>query len=308
MEAAVVILRWAQYGTSFVLAGGALFALYALPATGPHSAGGLAWPRWLLATSAGLSTLASLAGLVLQTAVVSGSFAAAFDPAILSSVLTEMAMGWASLTRALAALLALGVLLLAPPRRSTWAAAALLGLVAVGSMAWMGHGAATEGSAGALHLIADIAHLYAAAVWIGALAFFLTLVGESWGDGQTSPTFHSALSGFSSIGSGVVAVLVATGLINSWFLVGPAGVPALLGTLYGRLLLLKLLLFAAMIALAAANRFRLTPALRDTLAKPAARSPQVEALKRSLILELAAALALAAVVAWLGRLAPISAQ
>jgi copper resistance protein D len=38
-----------------------------------------------------------------------------------------------------------------------------------------------------------------------------------------------------------VAVLIASGLINSWFLVGSFA--ALLGTLYGRLLLVKLSLF-----------------------------------------------------------------
>jgi len=38
-----------------------------------------------------------------------------------------------------------------------------------------------------------------------------------------------------------VAVLIASGLINSWYLVGSFA--ALLGTLYGRLLLAKLSLF-----------------------------------------------------------------
>ena len=44
MEPAVVLLRWAQYAASFVLTGGALFALRALPAAGPFSAAGLGWP------------------------------------------------------------------------------------------------------------------------------------------------------------------------------------------------------------------------------------------------------------------------
>jgi copper resistance protein D len=308
MEAAVVLLRWMQYGASFILAGGALFALYALPTAGPSSAERLGWPRRLLAGAAATLLIASVAGLLLQTAVVAGSLSAALDPATLVSVLTEMAMGLSSLGRAAAAAIALAVVLLAPPRRVALAATALIGAIAVASMAWMGHGAATEGPAGLLHLAADIAHLLAAAVWIGALAFFLALAGVGWRDGAATPVFHAALAGFSGVGTGVVAVLLATGLINSWFLVGPTGAPALLTTLYGQLLLLKLGLFAAMVLLAASNRFRLTPALRQTLSDPTANSPEVRALRRSLVLELGAALVLVAVVAWLGQLAPITAQ
>ncbi|WP_299009031.1 copper homeostasis membrane protein CopD [uncultured Caulobacter sp.] len=308
METAVVLVRWAQYVTCFVLAGGALFALYALPAAGPSSAAALGWPRRLLAGCAALLVLASLLGLVLQTAVVAGSLTAALDPSTLASVVSEMAMGAASLARAMAAVVALAVLMLARPGRAAWIAASALGAVAAASMAWMGHGAATEGPGGGLHLAADIAHLAAAAVWVGALVFFLGLAGVSRRDARQAPTFHAALAGFSGIGSGVVAVLVASGLINSWFLVGPMGVAALVRTPYGLLLLLKLVLFGAMVVLAAANRFRLTPALREALVEPAPPSTAVKALRRSLVLELSAAMALVAVVAWLGRLAPISAQ
>jgi copper resistance protein D len=52
------------------------------------------------------------------------------------------------------------------------------------------------------------------------------------------------------------------GLVNSWFLVG--SVTRLLTTLYGQILLGKLALFAAMLALAAANRFWLVPRMIKT--------------------------------------------
>lgn len=307
MEAAVILLRWTQYAASFVLMGGALFAVHALPAAGPSSAGALGWPRRLLAGAAILLALASALGLVLQTAVLAGSLAAALDPATLVSVLAEMAMGAASVVRALAAAAALILLGFASPRGRTWIATAALGAVGVASMAWMGHGAATEGPAGALHLLADIAHLAAAAAWIGALVFFLALAfGRLPGGGL--PAFHAALAGFSGVGTALVIVLVASGVINSWFLVGPAGLPALVRTPYGQLLLLKLALFAAMLALAAANRFRLTPALKEALVDPARTDAAVLALRRSLVLELGAATILIAIVAWLGRLPPITAQ
>ncbi|MBO9708874.1 MAG: copper homeostasis membrane protein CopD [Caulobacter sp.] len=308
METAIVLLRWAQYAASFVLMGGALFAVYALPAQGPLSAAALGWPRRLLAGAGALLAMASVTGLLLQTANVAGSFSAAFDPATLISVLTEMAMGVSSVVRALAA--ALSVVLLLSPRfgRSSWLPTSGLGAIATVSMAWMGHGAANEGLAGVIHLGADILHLVTAAVWIGALAFFAGLaVQRPLGD-DSLRAFQSALAGFSGVGSAVVATLVASGLVNGWFLVGPAGWPALATSLYGRLLLLKLAIFGAMVLLAAANRFRLTPALRAGLDDPSQASAAVAHLRRSLLLEFGAALTLALLVAWLGRLAPISAQ
>jgi putative copper resistance protein D len=56
-----------------------------------------------------------------------------------------------------------------------------------------------------------------------------------------------------------VGTLVITGVVDSWILAG--SVDALINTDYGRLLSLKLLLFLAMLSIAAVNRLRLTPAL-----------------------------------------------
>ena len=56
-----------------------------------------------------------------------------------------------------------------------------------------------------------------------------------------------------------VGALIATGIVNGWILAGSA--PALVGTDYGRLLLAKVALFLAMVAVAAINRLRLTPRL-----------------------------------------------
>src|SRR3981189_3115826 len=66
--------------------------------------------------------------------------------------------------------------------------------------------------------------------------------------------------------------LVASGLINDGFLVG--SVSSLLTTLYGQILLAKLGLFGAMLALAAANRFWLVPRMIEARAG-ASRDPSV---------------------------------
>src|SRR3546814_7577933 len=42
--------------------------------------------------------------------------------------------------------------------------------IALATLAWTGHGAADEGLLGWVHLGADITHLLAAGIWVGALA------------------------------------------------------------------------------------------------------------------------------------------
>src|SRR5262249_32401233 len=71
---------------------------------------------------------------------------------------------------------------------------------------------------------------------------------------------------FSTLGLISVGLLIATGIVNGWILAG--SVPALIGTDYGRLLLAKVALFLAMVAVAAVNRLRLTPRLALAISSP----------------------------------------
>src|ERR1700680_2281826 len=85
---------------------------------------------------------------------------------------------------------------------------------------------------------------------------------HSMRDGEPIVDVDRILLRFSSMGYVAVGTLIASGLINSWFLVG--SVTSLLTTLYGQLLLAKLGLFGAMLALAAANRFWLVSRMIKT--------------------------------------------
>ena len=108
-----------------------------------------------------------------------------------------------------------------------------------------------------MHLVRDILHALAAALWIGALTALFGLLAAPPTGRAACQSVHRALHGFSGIGSVLVAVLVI-GVINSWILVEPDHALALWTTSYGRLLSLKLVLIAAMLGFAAANRFRHT--------------------------------------------------
>ena len=74
----------------------------------------------------------------------------------------------------------------------------------------------------------------------------------------------SATRRFSVVGIVSVATLLASGLVNSWNLL--SGPRDLVTTDYGRLIALKIGLFAAMLAIAAVNRFYLTPRLPERTA------------------------------------------
>lgn len=308
LEPAVIIFRLIQYAGAMVLLGSSAFFLYALPRTGPTCAAVLGWPRRLLTFGALALISASLLGLAAQTSILAGSIREGLKYDSLSAVVTTMAMGPSTLIRATAAGLALGALFWIRPGRGLWLCCALLGTAACASFAWMGHGAATNGAGHLLHTAADISHAIVAALWTGALAAFLLMLCVRQDSLEARRTLHHALRGFAGIGSGLVAVIVATGLINSWFLVGPSRLQGLVTTPYGRLLVSKLILFGLMLGLAAANRFRLTPALARSLDDPDQIRTAVDRLRRSLFIETLAAFVILALVAWLGALAPVSAQ
>jgi putative copper resistance protein D len=106
----------------------------------------------------------------------------------------------------------------------------------------------------------------------------------------------------------LVAVLVATGLINGVFLVGLEHLDGLVKTPYGLLLSGKIVVFGGMLALAALNRFRLTPRLETALDTSSGVDHALAALRRSLFLETLAGLFVLALVAAFGMMEPPAAQ
>ena len=181
-------------------------------------------------------------------------------------------------------------------RRRASRAAAVFALVLAGAfvaaLADAGHAAAASGGTiRALHLGADAAHLVAAGAWLGALPPLVHCLTHALPSEALTRLAHR----FSILGIGCVAVLIASGIVNSLFLVGSFA--ALFGTAYGQLLDVKLALFALMVSLAAINRTRLTPRLADA---DAAR----RALARNAKLEIAAGIAIVGIVGALGTMVP----
>ena len=110
---------------------------------------------------------------------------------------------------------------------------------------------------------------------------------------------RGATERFSTLGIVGVATLTVTGIINGWILVGSFS--ALLVTEYGQVLMLKLVVFAAMLVFAAVNRFVLTPRLAVSLGND---REALRKLMRNSVIEIALGLSIFAIVGVLGTLHP----
>jgi putative copper resistance protein D len=297
-EVVGLVARWIHLTSSIFLVGSAAMLLMAGPSDRPTAR---RWETLLLGACRAVVLLALLGALVTvaaQTAVLEGRPAAALEPAALARMLTQTQGGIVWLLRG-GLLVLLGAFLIVRLEirdRTDWRAArgqhALLGLLALGLGAGASHAVAVEpGTAAAV--IADVAHLAVAGAWIGglpALALLLWLTGRAEG-ADARPYAVLAARRFSQVALALVGALIVSGFWSAWVQVGsPAG---LLGTRHGRRLLVKLLVFAAMLVLAALNR-RLLPTLGGdaaTVGRPAMRR-----LSRFVASEAALALVVLAVV------------
>ena len=256
-------LRAVHYACAMLLLGELVFAL-GVARSAPSRAVAADWgvgyaSRRRFFAVAGGSLLASVAAgaawFAAQAAAMTGlPIAEALTPETLGRVLGGTTFGHVFTVRAGLAV-ALAAALIAVQRSSDGARRSVFALVALGlaagylgSLAWTGHAIAGDAAGDFLRVIADVGHLLAAGAWLGALPALVSMLGRA----QARDAEWAAVRRFSTLGVASVAVLTASGLVNAWYQVG--GVAGLVGTGYGRLLLAKLVLFAAMLGLAAINR------------------------------------------------------
>ncbi len=226
---------------------------------------------------------------------------------VLGIVLTQTHFGEAWLIRLALALILAGCLAVQRFTRIQLPTVigALAAAVFVASLAWAGHGAAAEEVPfDAIHLPADILHLLATGAWLGALLPLGLLLAEARREGSAGAVTaaQAATLRFSTLGLTCVGTLLVTGIVNTWFLAGT--VPALIGTLYGQLLLVKVALFLAMIAVASRNRRQFIPRLTDIAGKTADRLLAVVHLRRNVLTEAGIGVFVLAIVGVIGILPP----
>lgn len=260
----------------------------------PHFLRLVAWSLVALAASA-LVWLAfeaiSMSGLLVSEALTAQT---------LRIVLAQTLYGNVWLLR-IAACVVLALLVPKLGRRSIQAPAALLAALLLAALAAMGHGAGGRGAGRLIHFGADAVHLLAAGAWLGTLLpLVLVLERERRSGGaEALRVAAAACRRFSVLGIVSVAVILASGITNATYML--AGPVALLAPGYGRTLAAKILLFIAVVALAAENRWRFIPAL---LGPNGALS--LRRLERNAIVECALGFTIVAIAGQLGITIPAS--
>jgi putative copper resistance protein D len=307
----LIAARAVHFASTSVVAGALIFAVLVSepafrseaeePPVAPGLRQRLAWITWV---SIAVAVASGAVWLVLLSAEIGGG---SLSGGVVWTVLTQTQFGRAWQVRlALAGLLALASMLdhrlLLNTATASWIRAALAAALA-GSLAWGGHAGATEGVGGNIHLVADVLHLVAAAAWLGALLPLALLFAAATRSGNVhdAAVTLNATARFSTLGIISVGTLLVTGIVNTWFLAGT--IPALLGTAYGRLLLIKIALFAAMVGVASINRSRLTPRLARGLGTSQGRVV-LGRLARNTTIEIVVGVLVLAIVGVLGTTVP----
>jgi putative copper resistance protein D len=174
----------------------------------------------------------------------------------------------------------------------------------VASITWAGHAGATIGAERPIHLTVDSAHLIAAGLWPGGLLPLTLVLLLACRSSELSLLLAAGAitRRFSALSLLVVAALAATGLTNSYFLVG--SLRALLTTGYGRLLTLKVLLFVIMIGFGACNLLRFKPQLALANEQNTKQRDALRKLMRNVIAELCIGTLIVLIVGALGATPP----
>jgi putative copper resistance protein D len=300
----LIVSRLLQFAAVIVVFGCGALRLYGLAFdTTTTSANALVtfdtWVWRVTIVGAIVALLSGVSLLLAVTANMAGSAAAALDPNTISTVLFDTSFGLVWCWRLLFAFLLIGACL-APLARRRMPAILVLSLLLLVSLGWVGHAVEGQGVARFVHQINQMVHLLAAGLWLGGLVPLTWLLGRARSPSGAAwiSVARDVVPRFSHMGYVAVALLAATGAINTLLLVG--SVEALAGTPYGRLLSLKILLFLVMVVLALINRFRLLPRLRR---EPQPSAP-LAALARSVLFEQALGFAVLAVVSVLGTWPP----
>ena len=306
----LVYVRAIHFAATIMAAGAVIFEFavaapaFALAGVATHGAAEGLRIRWARIVWASL-TVAVLSGavwlLLLAADIYGAPIKEVWSNGGIWTVATETRFGQVWAARLAAAVLLAGSVSIAraTPERGPWGV--LSTIFAVGFLigpAWTGHAGATPGGTGQFPLAADAVHLLAAGAWLGSLPPLAMLLAAA--RRQKEPSWAAvtavAVQRFSLLGLASIGALLASGIVNSWYEVG--SLSRLITTPYGQLVLVKLGLFAAIIAIAAVNRLYLTPRL--------AVAGAVRRLQNNSVVETVLGFAAILVVGFLGAMAPAS--
>ena len=289
--AGLIACRFVHISAVLILFGAALYPVYSRDPAAP-------WRKGLAALTI-VAVISGLGWFALTAAAMSGVSVNALDRATLMAVLTQTDFGPLWVVRMAVLAVMAGFCLRGLAMRLSRTSFQVLSAVALTSLAGTGHARMTDGWLGAIHVLGDGIHLLAAGAWLGGLVVLGREVVRWSGalpDESGSDAFVR-LERFSAMGMAAVALLVVSGIVNSWLMLG--SMAAIWSSPYGQFLAVKVALFLGMSVLAAINRFQLTPRFAgDTNAS----RETLRTLRRHVIAEQLLGVAVVAVVSLIGTL------
>ncbi len=259
-----------------------------------------------LVVAAVTAPLVSVALMLDGIATMMGQSVWRLDWATIEAITMSTSMGWAFIARIALLTSALLTIILWPSPRRLSTSVLFYGFALL-TLAWSGHAAATEGWPGLGHRLNNGLHLLAAALWVGALGWFLhlTLAAHRNPDSHMVLPLLGAMHRFAPLGIALVAIVAATGLINAHLIFGLGKSAEVMGTTYGWLLIAKLALVAAMLLCAARNAAisRNESRTADMASNSSAKA--FASLRGSLATEMSLAIGVLALVAFVGMASPM---
>lgn len=285
----LIASRFIHFAAAMILFGGLGFDFLLRWPPGIASSAAFGRAMTLVLRGAAVAAaLSALTWLMFEAVNMSGETNAAFDPTTLWLVLSDTSFGAIWLWRIVACIALVAVLFIGNDR--LFVVRLALAGVTLASLGLVGHAAMEDGAAGIAHQANHAVHLLAAGGWVGGLLPLAIFMRTDTGKHSTE-----AAQRFSTFGAIVVAAVLLSGALNSWFLL--RSVADLANTNYGRLLLVKVLLVGVMLGFALFHRFVLLPRVESGMWGLAR-------FRRSVMAETAVALAVLAIVSVLGTWPP----
>lgn len=196
------------------------------------------------------SALSALLMLMAQGGLMGNGWPDVWQPAIWQAVAgTQFGSAW--VWQILLALVALVVVWLKPRRPARLLLILLCAQLLL--LAGVGHAAMNEGWQGMLQRTNHAVHLFCVASWFGGLLPFVYCLRLAHGRWRQAAIY--TMMRFSRYGHLAVAGAIASGIVNALFIQGGL----ISDSPWGRMLLFKCALVAAMVAIALVNRYVLVP-------------------------------------------------
>ncbi len=234
------------------------------------------------------AAMATLADLFVQVAEVQGkTIFGGVDLALVVRFATQTTVGQLSVARAALLLLAAGAGGLASERK--WSIVIALGMSAVVCTSLVSH-AAAQPTGRLLAIASQIAHIGAAAAWMGVLVHLLAVRPQiqRLTDSPSIALIADIVRRFSPLALTAVVLMSASGVLAAVRYLATPG--ALLTSAYGLTLIVKLVLLTPVVVAGSINFRIIRPALLKLAASPVSATPVLRRFGKMLELEVTAGL------------------